>query len=622
MRRLLPLCAALVAAALLAPAAPATAATRLTIKDGPTGRSELGGTWLRRGDRGDRGLARHWERSVSTSRWTRTRVPDAYDATSNSDDAYIGGPVWYRKDFRLPDAASGLEWRVRFQAVNHRATVWLNGRPIGEHTGGFLPFELPLDGVDRGGLNRLVVRVDNRRLPTDFPPSQYTETEEPRGGWWNYGGIVREVELRRIDRVDLARVKVTPLLGCAGCPATVAFRVTVANVSGARQRVRLRARIGDQPVAFRAVTVKPGRERIVSARAGVTSPHLWSPADPHLYPVAVEATAQARGERATPAAGYRLKLGLRSVAVRGGRLLLNGAPVDLRGVGLHEDLPGKGPALDQADRGALATQVRELGATLVRSHYPLHPAFQELADRMGLLIWSEVPVYRMRAEYLEDPAVRRAGVQELTEDILANENHPSVLLWSVGNELPGTNPPGIRSYIAAAAAQAKALDPSRPVGMAISGQPGVACAAGYEPLDVIGLNDYFGWYGGSIANREGLAAYLDTMRSCHPEQALMITEFGAEANRHGPVTEKGTYEFQQDFVRYHLGVYASRPWLSGAAYWALREFRCNPGWAGGNPRPQPPMHQKGLLTYAGQRKPAWADVQQAYRGVQQVPAAG
>ena len=623
--------AALVAAAVLgaspaAAAAPAPAETaaraaeRPVYQDGHTGRRLLGGAWLRRVDRGDRGLAGHWERRRSTAGWTRVRVPDAYNVGENTRDALIGWPAWYRKDFTLPRGARSAAWRVRFEAVNYRATVWLNGRRIGEHAGAFEPFELALGGARPGRRNTLVVRVDNRRLPSDFPPSRYTATDQPRGGWWNYGGLVREVYLRRVDRVDFESVQVRPRIRCATCPATVSFRVAMRNDSTRTQRVALRGTLGSLPVAFAPKTLRPGRTGLLTASVRVREPHLWSPRDPFLYRVALDAAARARGQRMTAAGGYRLHTGLRSVGVSSdGRFTLNGRPVNLRGISIHEDLPGKGAALSAQDHAATVAQIKDIGATLVRSHYPLHPVFQEMADRNGLVIWSEVPVYQLQPEAMEPPAVRREAVAHLSANILNNQNHPSVITWSIGNELDETVPRPVRAYIAAATRAARKLDPSRPVSMAIAGHPRVACRPGYEPLDLIGINDYFGWYANDVANRADLSGYLDTMRNCYPQKALMVTEFGAEANRSGPIEEKGTYEFQSDFIRYHLSVFAIKPWLSGVAYWTLREFLIHPDWAGGNPRPTPPMHQKGVISYDGQLKPGYTDLRNAYRSTEQTP---
>jgi beta-glucuronidase len=623
MRVLIALIAVAAGAAIAAPGAVAYQATvpnpRPVVQDGPTGRFMLDGAWLLRVDRADRGAGQHWERQRSTVGWQPITIPNAWNANDRTLSGFIGAPAWYRKDFRLPSRAKRLSWRLRFDAVDYRATVWLNGTPIGRHAGGFIPFELPLAALRRGGVNRLVVRVDNRRLPTDFPPTTYTRTNEPLGGWWNYGGIVREVYLERVDRVHFDRVVVRPSVPCPTCPVTVRLITAVRNVSGRRQRVRVRASFGGLRVQMGTVAIRPGRRHTLSRRIPVAGPHVWTPATPYLYRVTFSAAAASRG-RARVAARYVVHTGLRSVRVRGdGRLLLNGLPVNLRGVFVHEDLPGKGPAWTEDDRVQTIRQIQDVGATLVRSHYPLSSAFHELADRAGLLVWSEVPVYRMNTGYLF-ASTRRAAVDEVRQNVLDNENHPSVIIWSIGNELQDRVPLRVRRYINAAGRVAKGLDPSRPVGMAIEGHPLAACRKGYGPLNVLGINDYFGWYDGQVANRDNLSPYLEQMRACHPTKALLVTEFGAEANRNGPITEKGTYAFQEDFLSYHLSVFGTKPWLSGAVYFTLREFLVRPGWAGGNPFPDPPVHQKAVLGYDGVAKPAYYDLQAAFRGTQQYPA--
>ncbi len=312
---------------------------------------------------------------------------------------------------------------------------------------------------------------------------------------------------------------------------------------------------------------------------------------------------------------------MRSVRVSAdGRLLINGRPLDVRGVGLQEDSRDRGFAIDNATREQQIGWVRELGASLIRSHYPLHPYTLERADELGLLVWSEIPVYQVDTEELAKRSVRDAAVKVLEGNVIANRDHASILLWSIGNELSARPGPVQASYIARATAAAKALDATRPVALAFAASPTVGCQKEYDPLDVIGINDYFGWYPGTngvIADRDLLSEYLDSVRICYPYKALMMSEFGAEANRDGPEEERGTYAFQSDFVRYHLGVYATKPWLSGSIYWALQEFRVRPGWDGGNPRAQPPVHQKGVVTFEGARKPAFADLQQAFRAANQ-----
>jgi beta-glucuronidase len=614
--------AAVVAGASAAPAAAAAAAdavTRGTIyQDGPDNRYLLGGEWLFRRDDTGQGLRQSFQRQPSRDGWAPLTVPNAWNVGDYSVASMTGTVAWYRKDFRLPDARARLDWLVRFESVNYRSRVWLNGVPIGRNTGAYLPWDLriPRSALKRKGTNRLVIRVDNRRLRTDFPPSGLTGSGDPAGGWWNYGGILREVYLQRVDRIDITNVVVRPDLPCATCAATVLARVVVRNYGDRTTRVRITGSFSGARLNLGTRRVGARRFASFETRLRVARPRLWSPASPFLYPATF--TVRAGKQRVL---GYKLSSGIRSITVSGGHLLLNGRPLQLRGVGLHEDDPAMGFAINSARRAQIIAQAKELGATVIRSHYPLHPEMFELADRAGLLVWSEIPVYAIKTQYLKREAVRKLAARELEDNIIANQNHPSILLWSIGNELSARPGPVQSYYIENAVKQAKALDPSRPVALAVAGYPSAGCRPQYAALDVIGINDYFGWYpgpNGQIADRDALPEYLDSVHACYPNKAIFVSEFGAEANRDGPVEEKGTFSYQQDFVNYHLGVYAQRPWLSGAIYWALQEFRVRPNWDGGNPRPNPPVHEKGLLRFDGSKKPAWFDVQRLFAATNQL----
>src|SRR5437764_1530240 len=215
--------------------------------DGQTGCHLLGGEWLYRADPSDSGLARRWWAGSSTLGWAPVTVPNAYNAGDFSSPSMTGSVGWYRRDFTLPAGAfartvpsSQQHWIVRFESVNYRASVWLNGRLLGSHTDAYVPFEFDLKGL-RPGVNRLVVRVDDRRTPSDLPPG-------PGGGWWNFGGLLGEVYLRAVQRADISRVLVTPVLPCPTCAATIQEEVTVRNVTGAVQQVALTGRYGNVPV--------------------------------------------------------------------------------------------------------------------------------------------------------------------------------------------------------------------------------------------------------------------------------------------------------------------------------------------------------------------------------------
>jgi beta-glucuronidase len=595
-------------------------ANRTLYETGPSGRYLVDGTWLFRLDRQDLGLRRHLERKTSTSGWSRIQVPYSWNVTDASVASFVGTVAWYRKDFTLPTASAAYKWVARFESVNYRARVWLNGVRVGSNAGAYLPFEVRLvaRALRRTGVNHLVVRVDSRRSDTDLPPMGYSQIKgEPSGGWWNYGGLLREVYLRRISHTDFSTVQVLPGLPCRTCAATVLVRAVVRNYDAIAQRVHVAGTYGTRGFDLGTATIGPAGLRVFSRRVPIAHPELWSPLSPHLYPVRL--TAQIGG-RTTQT--WRAESGIRSVKVVDGRLYLNGGPVNWRGFGIHEDSLDKGFAIDNADRARIVGYVKDLGGTLIRSHYPLHPELMELADREGLMVWSEVPMYQVRTNALKHASVRNLGVSMLAKNILTNGNHPSVVVWSIGNELNSIVNSDQGAYIRKAARTAHRLDPTRPVGQAIASNPTAGCQKRYAPLDILGFNEYFNWYpgpDGTMADRDNLPIFLRKVRRCYPTKAIAVTEVGAEANRHGPVEERGTYEFQQAFAQWHFDQFDQLPWLSGATWWALQEFRVRPTWDGGNPRPDPPFHEKGLITLTGEKKPAYFDIQRIFHATDQFP---
>ena len=438
--------------------------------DGPDGRYLLGGTWLFRLDPTDAGVRERFPSSGSATGWSPVTVPNAWNATDQSDASMNGSIGWYRRDFTLPNASASLAWIVRFESVNFHAEVWLNGRPLGTNTGAYLPFEFPLAHLNRTGVNRLVIRVDNRLVNNPVAP-------QPPYGWWNYGGLLGEVYLRRVDRVDFAQVAVRPTIACRTCRAQISDEATIHNYSGVAQVVHVTGVYGPLQLDLGQQTVAAGQDAVFSAGGSFAHPRLWSPSHPNLYTARLVATAAAAGssganQSPTHAAGYTVLSGVRSIRVdSAGRLLLNGIAIRFRGVAIHEDNPVRGGALDNAERAQIIALTHDVGATLIRAHHPLHPELEELADRTGILLWSEIPMYQLSESELGRSAYTSYGRAELQSNILTNQNHPSVAIWSIANELPTTPGPNQIAYIDAQAALAKQLDPTRPVGQAVAVNP-------------------------------------------------------------------------------------------------------------------------------------------------------
>ena len=587
--------------------------------DGPNDRWLLGGSWLYHADPTNVGIAEgFFTPSSSTAGWSPVTVPNSFNAGDLSVASEAGSIGWYRRDFTLPAKAFAhyvparfRSWIVRFESVNYAATVWLNGVEIGTHSGAYLPWELDLKGV-HGGVNELVVRVSSIRNKGDFPPG-------PSGLWWNFGGLQREVYLRSVQSVDMTPVVVRPILPCPTCAATIQDEVTVRNVTGAPQTVSLAGTYGAAKLDFGGHTIAPHASWVAHASVTIPRPHLWAPGDPHLYKATITAS-DAAGRKLE---GYSTESGIRSITVTStGQMLLNGRALNLRGFSMHEQNLQTGAALDPAQLNQFVAWDRELGGGIIRAHYPLNPEIEEAADRDGILLWSEVPVYQTATRYLARPGWLASAHAFLRNNILTNENHPSILLWSIGNELPQPANDVEARYIAGAAQLAHQLDPTRPVGMATEGWPGLGCQSAYAPLDVVGFNDYVGWFdsgGGSGDDESTLSPYLDSLHACYPTKSLMVTEFGFEGSRPGPAEVKGTYANQAAMAAYHLGVFATKPYLSAAMWFAMQDFAAFPGWTGGDPFGNPPFVEKGPIDrFGNERQPLFNTLSSIYHATQQI----
>ena len=568
---------------------------RALYSDAPNGMYLLDGAWTTRADPRDVGLRRHWQLTGHRTGFRPVSIPNAFNARDLSRKSFDGRVQWYRARFTAPTAPGVIQWRIRFESVNVDATVWLNGAKLGHHRGAYLPFELP--ARLRHGVNELVIRVDSRGSPGDLPPSN-----RPRG-WWNFGGILREVYLRAVRSFDLRDLSVS---AAPGNPARAHIGATLRNMSKAALPAPVQIHVTG-PGGFDAKkTIDPGavpsgESTRIDATIPIPAARLWSPAHPSLY----QLTADVPGGQRTTA-----HFGVRAWSVgRNGRLLLNGSPVVLRGASFHEQDPVRGAALTPADRDRIVSELHVLGANFAREHYPPNPALLEAFDRAGIVYWEEIPVWRVRGLQLSSSRYRATALSALRQAILRDRSHASVVAWSVSNEtLRGGA--GEAAYFRAARKLLNQLDRTRLLAADKSLLPVSDLPNAYRLLDAIGLNDYVGWYGGREAQLRG---DLAAVRRRYPAKALVITEFGAEANRSGPASQKGTYAFQQRLLARHLGVYDATSWLSGALVWVLRDFAVRPGWTGGNPHPRPPILFKGLFTRGGSPKPAVATVRQSFK---------
>lgn len=577
--------------------------------NGPSNRYTLGGVWYVQQDGTNQGLRKGFPRSKSftpATGWNATTVPHSFNAGDYSENSYTGSIAWYATEFTLPGGPRGANWTLRFDSVNYEARVWLNGRPLGRHKGGYIPFELRAASIKRG-VNRLVVRVDSRLHETSVP-SQEVRNDQLTGGWWNFGGVLREVILRRSQALDISAVTTRAKFKGTRGPAKITVLARVRNQGRRRLKLKLNGRFGRAPVRFRRTVLRRGAAAELVGTATIRRPRLWQPLSPSLYKVTVGGGG----------AGYRLKAGIRRLAVsKTGSLSVNGKKAQLRGVSYHEIDDAVGAAWTPTIRDGNLALVTRLGANMVRSHYPLSSATMEWADQNGVLVWVQAPVFRARETQLKSKRYRHNAVEFTRQMVLANRHHPSVLVWSLMNEAVPAGTTYINKAISAQKAVVSKLDPGGLVGADYAAAPEDEIQhPAYRKLDILGVNEYFGWYPGllgSTLDPANLIPYLEYLNRAYSHQALFVTEFGAEANRTGSADEMGTYEFQSNFLITHMRLLRNLPFLNGYFVWALKDYAVRPDWAGGNPDPTPPYSRKGLFDLAGMPKPAAAEVEREFK---------
>lgn len=504
--------------------------------------------------------------------WETIEVPGCWNE-ARPELMHYEGCALYLKEFEGP--ASGPRHFLCVGAANYESTLWLNGVLIGRHEGGFTPFCVDVTSHLQPR-NVLAIVVDSRR-EADRLPALWCD-------WYNYGGISRSVCLVEVPQAHI-RWTFLRLLPGTGFRR---LRLDVETTAAEGEQVTL-------TVPALSVTERAAVDGQGTASLEFTAePKLWSPEEPRLYEVDV---ALESGDRLEDSVGFR------EVTVEGERLLLNGRPVFLRGICSHEEFPGRGRAAREEDTRGMLETARDLGCNFVRlAHYPHHENAARLADEMGLLLWEEVPVY-WHVDFAS-PAVLACARNQLRELVLRDRNRASVIMWSVANETPWASER--LSFLAELAACARQLDSTRPVSAALLPLPDDPLL---PHLDVVALNEYFGWYYGRAEQVQDL---LKKLAPCG--KPMLVSEFGADcvAGLHGAENEIRTEEFQAHFYRRQFAAILEFPSVVGTSPWVLYDFRTPLR----QNKYQKGYNRKGLIGEDHRsRKMAFETVRQVYQGL-------
>ena len=498
---------------------------------------------------------------------------------------FYEGTVWFKKSFQavpMQDQRSLLY----FGAVNYDCRVWVNSKEAGHHIGGFTPFNYDVTDLLRKGENTIIVKVDNKRHAEDVPTQIFD--------WWNYGGITRDVRLVKMPTIYLEDYSLQ--LQKADAKAKVRLIDFSAQTNKKEAGHKVVVFIPELKLEQQLTTDAEGK---VSGTLKVSTKKLtlWSPETPKRYNVKISLDTSTIND----------EIGFRTIETRDKQILLNGQPIFLKGISIHNEKPnGGGRANTAEDARTLLGWAKELGCNFVRlAHYPHHEAMVLEAEKMGLLVWSEIPVYWTIA--WKNPRTYENARNQLHDMITRDHNRANVIIWSIANETPHSTERD--TFLGNLAKYARSLDNTRLISMAME----VTGASNYvnrlndnmnQYVDVVSFNQYIGWYR-DVNDAPKMKWEIPY------NKPVIISEFGggAKYGYHGAKNQRWTEEFQENLYIENLAMLEKIDGLSGTTPWILKDFR--------SPRRVLPdvqdyYNRKGLLSDKGEKKKAFYVLKQWY----------
>jgi beta-galactosidase len=536
--------------------------------------------------------------------WSDVALPHTWNALDGEDGGsnYYRGVGWYRRHLTAPAdfvAGGGRQAFLQFDGANIVTDVYLNGTHLGQHRGGFAAFRYDVTSVLTSGDNVLAVKVDNSAV-NDVPPLSADFTF--------FGGLYRDAHLvttdaLHVDVEDFASsgVYITPTVGSDGT-AAISVRVRVKNAASADTAAQMTVTLVDASgVPFLRLPANA-----FTAGAGMTSdlvvstmnlqPHLWNGrSDPYLYTAYVEI-----GHDGTVTDVVSQPFGFRSFSVDSNSgFSLNGQPYDLHGVNRHQDRLNMGWAITNREHDQDMALIVEMGATAIRlAHYQHAQHFYDLCDENGIVAWAEMPLVN---GITASQAFTDNAHQQMTELIRQSFNHPAIAFWSIGNEQRSNDAP-TNALLGDLASLVATEDPSRLSTYAH------CCSSDTSGLpthsDVVGYNEYFGWYTGNYTQ---FGAWVDGAHAMQPNRSMAVSEYGAGAaltqhadNPTMPVAG-GPFHPEEYQALLHEATWkqiAARPFLWGKFIWNMFDFAVD----NRNEGDTPGRNDKGMVSYDRQTK--------------------
>jgi beta-glucuronidase len=515
-------------------------------------------------------------------------VPGGWNA-QKPELRFYEGTIWYRQYFTINKVNKDKRYFIYVGAANYIATVSCNGKRLGKHEGGFTPFCYEITDCIRDNGNFVIIGVNNNR-GADFIPSKVAD-------WFNHGGITREVKVVEVPTTFINHYFIA-LDKATLHDKTKKIDVKL-EISGAKRPENARIVIPELQINQEVAVNTTGA---ITFTVSAKNIQLWSPENPKLYTVTIEAGDDKISD----------EIGFRTIETKGKQILLNGNPVFLKGICLHDENPLRGDRANSMDDANLVLGwAKELGCNFIRlAHYPHQENIVRLADKMGILLWEEIPLYW--GIQWGNPEVLKKAKAQFTELINRDYNRASSIIWSIANE---TAPiPERNRFLAALADHVRSIDPTRLLSAAckkdqeLDGHPDSVYTYNdpiMEKMDIISLNEYLGWYGGlpNECRNKSFKMGLD--------KPVIVSEFGGGALQglQGDSLTRWSESFQDYLYKESISMFDKIDGLAGMTPWILADFmsplRQLPGVQDG-------WNRKGLISEKGYKKKAFYTLQRYY----------
>lgn len=504
-------------------------------------------------------------------------LPHTWNALDGQDGGadYWRGTGLYR--IALPAPQAGQRQYIQFEAANHVATVRCNGQFLGSHKGGFSTFRFDCTDAMQPENNLLEVEVTNASGNVYPQQADFTFC----------GGLYRNVSFLQVaaSHIDLMQHGSSGVFVTGDATGAVQLDTFVANPEGCTLVAEIAAPDGNT-----VATASGAASAKTTLNLTVEHPQLWQGRkNPALY----TATVTLYNEENVCLDTVQVTFGLRSYAITPDEgFVLNGEVCPLRGVARHQDRQDKGWAISEADQRQDMQLIADMGANTIRlAHYQHSQYFYDLCDQAGMAIWAEIPFISV---FNEAPEARENTLSQMTELVLQNYNHPSIIVWGISNEISiGGETEALLSNLQALHDLCKQLDPTRLTTMAQMTILEVESAQN-QITDVLSYNHYFGWYMGDVSQN---GPWLDNFHALHPTRALGVSEYGAEGilswHSATPECKDYTEEYQAFYHEEMLNTFATRPWLWATHVWNMFDFAADARDEGGCKG----RNNKGLVTY-------------------------